>query len=415
MRALQALAGLVARSIENPANSVSWDSATASSADLWGRDGAYSGDPMRIGSALRCVEILSSGVAGCPIRVTKRDGDHSEVHIPALEQRVDGGITTPFETWETAVAHAATRGNAYIRKVRTRDGRLTSVMPIHPDRVTVKIADGNVVGLPWVKKFVIDGKEDHALTTREIMHVPGLSMDGIVGISRIENLRRTFEGAAAGEDLAARLLEDGLMASGFLHTDAKLDEEKSQILRARWRAKTGLSNAGDILILDNGAKYESLTLSPADAQFLESRKFSTTEIARIFGLPGWIINDQEKSTSWGSGMEQQFISFVVLALKPYFHRFEQRITREICDPATEKAEFQIEGLLRGDSKSRAAFYASGIQHGWMVPNEPRELEDMPSVPWGDVPYRPYNESAGAQASDDDSTNPGGEDDDDADA
>jgi len=413
VRALQALAGMVARSIENPLNPVSWSSATASSSDLWGREN-YSGDPMRIGSALRCVEILSSGVAGCPIRVTKRDGDHSEVHIPALEQLTDGGVSTPFETWETAVAHAATRGNAFIRKVRTRDGRLTSVVPIHPDRVTVKVEDGNVVGLPWVKRFIIDGNPEKSLTTREIMHVPGLSMDGVLGISRIENLRRTFEGAAAAEDVAARMFEDGLMASGFLHTDAALNEEKSQILRARWRAKTGLSNAGDIMILDNGAKYEQLTMSPADAQFLEQRKFSTTDIARIFGLPGWIINDQEKSTSWGSGMEQQFISFVVLALKPYFHRFEQRITREICDPKTEKAEFAIEGLLRGDSKSRAAFYASGIQHGWMVPNEPRELEDMPPVEWGNEPYRPYNESAGAQASDD-STNTGGEDDDDADA
>jgi len=413
VRALQALAGMVARSIENPLNPVSWSGATASSSDLWGRD-SYSGDPMRIGSALRCVEILSSGVAGCPIRVTKRDGDHSEVHIPALEQLTDGGVSTPFETWETAVAHAATRGNAFIRKVRTRDGRLTSVVPIHPDRVTVKVEDGNVVGLPWVKRFIIDGNPEKSLTTREIMHVPGLSMDGVLGISRIENLRRTFEGAAAAEDVAARMFEDGLMASGFLHTDAALNEEKSQILRARWRAKTGLSNAGDIMILDNGAKYEQLTMSPADAQFLEQRKFSTTDIARIFGLPGWIINDQEKSTSWGSGMEQQFISFVVLALKPYFHRFEQRITREICDPKTEKAEFAIEGLLRGDSKSRAAFYASGIQHGWMVPNEPRELEDMPPVEWGNEPYRPYNESAGAQASDD-STNTGGEDDDDADA
>ncbi|MCP2265565.1 phage portal protein [Promicromonospora thailandica] len=413
MKALQALAGMVARSIENPANPVSWSSASASATDLWGSE-QTSGDPMRIAAALRCVEILASGVAGCPLNVTKRD-DHTEVHIDALEQNVSGGVTTPFEMWETVVAHQATRGNAFVRKVRTRDGRLTSLVPIHPDRVEVKVADGALVGMPWVKKFVIDGKQDSALTTHEIMHIPGLSMDGVRGISKIENLRRTFQVAQTAEDVAARMFEDGLMQSGFLYTDKAVNEEQSQILRARWRAKTGASNAGDIVILDNGAKFDRLPLSPSDAQFLESRKFSTSEIARIFGLPGWIINDQEKSTSWGTGMEQQFISFVVLALKPYFHRIEQRVTREICDPKTEKAEFKIEGLLRGDSTARAAFYASGIQHGWMVPNEPRELEDLPPVPWGNEPYRPYNESAASQGAADPSTTGGNDDEDDDDA
>lgn len=407
MKALRALAGLATRSLENPRAPITGASIMGAG-DLWS-GGASAGDPMRIGAGLRCVQILSSGVAGCPLNVTHRNS-HAEVSIPALEQRVDGGVTTPFEMWETVVGHLATRGNAYIRKIRSKDGRLVALMPIHPDRVTVKVADGSLVGIPWVKKFEVDGGRV-GLTTNEVMHVPGLSMDGIVGISIIENLRRTFGLAEQAEQVAAKMYEDGLLTQGFLHTDQEVDQEKADILRARWRAKTGVDNAHDILILDKGAKFERLTLSPADAQFLETRKFSTSEIARIFGLPGWIINDQEKSTSWGAGMEQQFIAFVMLSLKPYFHRIEQRVTREICDPKTEKAEFKVEGLLRGDSKSRAAFYASGIQHGWMVPNEPRELEDLPPVEWGNEPYRPYNESAAAQQGTDDATD-GGEDDDD---
>lgn len=408
--ALRALAAMATRSLENPSTPITGSSIGAAS-ELWTGGGA-SGDPMRVGAGLRCVQILSSGVAGCPLNVTNR-ATHEEVHIDALEQRVTGGVTTPFEMWETVVAHLATRGNAIIRKVRTRDGRLTALVPIHPDRVQINVADGSTVGLPWVKKFVIDGREDLALTTHEIMHIPGLSMDGIKGISVIENLRRTFELAHSAEQVAADLYDHGLMASGFLHTPDEIDQEKADILRARWRAKAGAGSAHDVMILDKGAKYERLTLSPSDAQFLETRKFSTSEIARIFGLPGWIINDQEKSTSWGSGMEQQFIAFVVLSLKPYFHRIEQRVTREICDPKTEKAEFKVEGLLRGDSKSRAAFYASGIQHGWMVPNEPRQLEDLPPVAWGNEPYRPYNESAAAQV-DDDNASTGGDDDEDDD-
>jgi HK97 family phage portal protein len=410
VKALRALAGIATRGIENPGMPLTASSAIGAATDLWSSD-ASTGDPMRIASGMRCVQILSSGVAGCPLNVTHRDS-HDEVSIPALEQRVDGGVTTPFEMWETVVAHLATRGNAYIRKIRSKDGRLVALMPIHPDRVAVKVADGSAVGVPWVKKFEVDGGRV-SLTTNEVMHIPGLSMDGIVGISVIENLRRTFGLAESAERVAERMYEDGLLAQGFLHTDASLDQEKADILRARWRAKTGADNAHDILVLDQGAKFERLTLSPADAQFLDTRKFSKSEIATIFGLPGWVINDQEKSTSWGSGMEQQFIAFVVITLQPYFHRIEQRVTREICDPKTEKAEFKVEGLLRGDSKSRAAFYASGIQHGWMVPNEPRELEDLPPVEWGDEPYRPYNESAAAQVDGTDDATTGGDDDDDA--
>ena len=175
----------------------------------------------------------------------------------------------------------------------------------------------------------------------------------------------------------------------------------------------GAANAYEIAILDQGTEFHQLSMNPADAQFLETRKFQTTEVARFFGLPGWIVNDQEKSTSWGSGMEQQFVALVVITLKPYFQRIEQRVVREICDPVVEKAEFKVEGLLRGDSKARAAFYASGIQHGWMVPNEPRALEDMKPVAWGDEPYRPYNASASSQSGEDNA--PGGDDDDDTDA
>jgi HK97 family phage portal protein len=410
--ALRALAGMTTRSLENPAQPLRAGSAISSASELWTGAGS-SGDPMRIGAGLRCVMILASGVAGCPLNVTKRD-NRDEVHIPALEQRVSGGITTPFEMWETVVAHLATRGNAYVRKVRTRDGRLASLVPIHPDRVKVTVEDGSLVGLPWVKKFVVDGRQDNPFTTHEIMHIPGLSMDGITGISVIENLRRTFELAGDAERVAAKMYEHGMLQDTVVTVKDRLDEEKASILRARWRAKIGgVENAYDPLILDNDAKVEKLTLTPADAQFLETRKFSTSEIARIFGLPGWIINDQEKSTSWGSGMEQQLRTFVTFSLRPYFQRIEQRVTREICDPETEKAEFKIEGLLRGDSAARAAFYSSGITNGWMVPNDVRDLEDMPHVPWGDEPYRPYNESAAAQAAGTDDATTGGQDDDDA--
>lgn len=417
MRALDALAGMISRGVENPAEPLTGATLLSqldSPEGLWGASGRTSGDPTRIGTALRCVQILASAAAGCPLKVRQADGDRRPVEIPVLEARRQG--TTPFELWETAVAHLALHGNAYLRKVRSRDGRIVELVGIHPARVTVEVDDGPAaadVGMPWVKKFTIDGRVH--LTEWDVMHIPGLSLDGVTGLSVLSNLRRTFELASASEATAARLFEKGMLQSGYLTTEADLTEEKAAILKARWRAKvSGAENAYDVPIFDKGMKFEQLTLNPADAQFLETRKFSATEIARIFGVPGWMVNDQEKSTSWGTGMEQQFIAFVVITLKPYFHRIEQRVTREICDPRTEKAEFKVEGLLRGDSKARAAFYASGIQHGWLVPNDIRPLEDMPPVPWGDEPYRPYNQSAATQTDTDD-TEPGGEDDDDDDA
>lgn len=415
MRALNALAGLVSRGVEDPSQPLTSGlllSQLDDAGQLWS-PGASGADPLRIGTALRCVQILASTVAGAPLKVFKRDG-LAEVRLPALTAERVG--TTPFELWSTVVSHMALRGNAYVRKVRTRDGRLVELVPIHPSRVKVELADEQdaaAAGMPYVKMFVIDGGRAR-LTEFDIMHIPALSDDGLVGISVIGNLRRMFETAHNIETLASRTFDRGLLLSGFLSTTDELTAEQAAILQARWRAKySGIDNAFDVGVLDKGATFQQISMSPADAQFLETRKFQKSDITGIFGLPGWMLNDQEKSTSWGTGMEQQFIAFVTITLSSYFHGIEQRVEREICDPRTEKAQFKIEGLLRGDSKARAAFYASGIQHGWMVPNEPRDLEDMPRVAWGDVPYRPFNESAGSQADSDDK--PGGDDDEDADA
>lgn len=390
------LASLRGSSLEDPNTRLDGQrllSQISTPGDLWGP--AADGDPMRIGTAFRCVQIIAGAVAGCPIKVTD-EATHKEEKVPALVAERPG--MTPLERVETVIAHLALWGNAFERKHRTRDGRIVELVPIHPSRVTVKLTDGSAVGMPFVKKFTIDGKVH--LTEYDILHTPGLSMDGIEGLSVIGAMRRTFELTSNAERAAARMYESGLMLAGFLTTEQDLTPEKADILKARWRAKTsGVDAAGDVAVMDKGMTFKELAMSPADAQFLESRKFQTTEVSRLFGIPSWMVNDQEKSTSWGTGMEQMFTSFVTITLKPYMQRYEQRLTREVVGIGS-KAEFKVEGLLRGDSKARAEFYGSAIQHGWMVPNEPRELEDLPPVPWGDEPYRPFNKSA----SDSDSSN-----------
>lgn len=400
MRPLQALAaGMSGRAsaLEDPTVAMTSGrllSQVDSPDQLWSGADSGTGDPLKVGTALRCVQLLSAAVAGCPLQVTER-GSTQAVSIPLLDAYREG--QTPFELWETVVAHIALWGNAYVRKVRGPGGRIVGLLPIHPNRVRVEtVDDRSEGGLPFGKVFIVDGRVREPLTAYEVMHVPGLSTDGVRGISIVANVRRTFGLAERSERMADRFYEQGMLLAGFLSTDAKLDQEKAEILRERWRAKlAGIDNAYEVAVLDQGTKFQQLSMSPADAQFLETRKFSTTEIARMFGVPGWLINDQEKSTSWGSGMEQQFTALVQITLKPYMQRIEQRITRELCDPRLERAEFKVEGLLRGDSRARAAFYNAGITGGWMVPNDVRPLEGLPDVAWGDVPYRPYNEPAGA--------------------
>lgn len=426
MRALRAAAGLARRSaypwLEDP--SLPLDglslSSIASPEQLWGpRTGHVS--ILRISTALRCIKILASSVAGCPLGVTNSQ-THEPVPIKALQRYTSTGQTN-YELFETMVAHVAAAGNSCTYKVRRPDGMIVDLVQIAPERIQIEIDTGRAaadVGLPWVKKFIIDGGADF-LTDYEIMHVPGLSWDGVTGVSVIQNMRRMWEQANGFEQIGSDLLDHGLISPSVVTypDDPKkvLDEERARILKARWRAMAGgAANAHELMILDQGAKLDRLTMSPADAQFLESRKFSRAEIAMIFGIPGWMINDQEKSTAWGTGMEQQFISYVVLTVSDYFHRIEQRIEREICDPATEDVRFDAEGLLRGDSKARAAFYASGIQHGWLVPNDIRPKENLPPVPWGEEPYRPFNEPANAKsASAADTTDEEGTDDPSADA
>lgn len=359
---------------------------------------------LRIGAAFRGTQIIAGAIAGLPFKAYRKN-DRSEFRGSVLEKDEP---YTRYELLETTVAHMVLWGDAYWYKVRDNRGNVQALVPVHPARVSVDVVDTDALIFDFV--FTIDGKGP--FTRYEITHLRAMSLDGINGLGPISYARETFSIAAAGEKAAAKLYGNGMMMSGFLTTDQPLSAEQADNLKERWKAKLGgVDRAHEVAILDRGAQFSQLTMPPADAQFLDSRKFQVTEIARLLGLPGWMLNDQEKSTSWGTGMEQQFSAFVMLTAQPYLHRIEQRASRELL-PRSAYAEFNAEGLRRGDSQARAAFYASGIQHGWMVPNEVRQRENLQPVPWGDDPYLPFNKSAGdapgGQA-------PPGEEDDSADA
>lgn len=345
-----------------------------------------------IPAVLRGARILAGTWAGLPLKV--RDQTDAVARQPWQDVSPSTGQTW-FERMETAALHLVLWGEQFWLKVR-KGNVIVDLVPIHPGRVRVDVVWLGREKVTHYKVFVIDGEVP--LTSFEVMHVPGPSTDGLRGISPVSLQRQSLGISLAAERTAANLYGKGMFAAGILTTDKPLTGEQASTLKQRWAVLNGRGarSAGEVAVLDNGATFLPTTIPPGDAQFLESRKFSVTEIARWLGVPGWMLNDQEKSTSWGTGMEQQFTTWVMITVKPDAQRMEQRFTVELCT-GDLYAEFVLEGLMRGDSASRAEYYASGIEHGWLVPNDIRPLENLAPVPWGNEPYRPYNEPAGKKA------------------
>ncbi len=378
--------------LENPVNPLSGErllSTISSPDEIWYEDGRRRRDPLTVGVVYRSAQIIASMVAGCPIEVRdNRTGE--ELPFAPVQRPLIG--PTAFELWQTTVLHMMLWGSAFLRKGYTKTG-LQVLIPVHPGRVEVLIDDTTLDGIPFAKVFRVDGKV--ILTNREIMHIPGLSADGILGISVVGNMRRLFDITVSAELAADKIYERGMLSSGFLTTDAILPPDQAETLKARWRAKVqGIDNAADVAILDRGLKYQQLSMSPADAQFLQTRQFQRSELAMLLGVPGWMVNDAESERS-GRLTEQQWKAMVLATIKPYTDPIAQRIDRELLSPF-ETARFDLDELMQADAAARAQFYNLGITGGWLVPNEAREEEGLPPVEWGDVPYLPFNTSADAQ-------------------
>lgn len=343
----------------------------------------------------RAVNLIASTCASLPLHAYRKTDD---VRLP-----LEGGQAavlldnphpdmTPFELWEQVYAHLLLWGNGYLKILRDQTGQVRELWPLHPGRVrTGRASDGT-------KVYVVDGNEDGAVGDRQILHVPGFGYDGVCGVSPIRLAKQGIGLAMAAEEYGARLFGSGSLASGILQTEQRLDQDAADRLKASWKSKVGgLDKAHEVAVLDSGAKFQQLTIPPEDAQFIESRRFQISEVARIYGVPPHMLMDTEKSTSWGTGIEQQGIGFVVYTLRPWLTRVEQRLTR-LLRPTPVYAKYNVEGLLRGDTKARYESYAVARNWGWLSPNDIRRLEDMPPIPGGDVYHEPLNmQPIGAQA------------------
>lgn len=336
-----------------------------------------------VSAVWRAISLLSGTVAGLDLAVLKEADGTRVTNGAATTLRDPHPIYTAFELWELVMVHLLTWGNAYLLKVY-EGGRLKRLLPLRPDKVSVKLVVPRGMRFPTEKIFVVtlENGEQVGMDATEVLHVPGMGYDGVAGMSPITKARQAIGLAKATESYGAKLFKSGTLQSGFLKTDKKLTAEQAEALKSRWQQKqAGLGNAHEVAVLDVGASFESLSIPPDDAQFLQTREFSVVEVARWFGVPPHLLMAMERSTSWGSGLEQQNLALVLFSLRPHTRRIESRITRELL-PRTQRAEFQMDPITKGDTSTRYAAYLVARKGKWMSINEIRRKEGLPEL---DVP------------------------------
>jgi HK97 family phage portal protein len=349
---------------------------------------------MRASAVWGCVRLISETIASLPLSIysSTPDGGRKEAKghpIYTLLHYRPNRLQTSTEFIQMLTAHALLRGNGYGRIVPGPRGPVDQILPLNPDRVTPEELPGGGVRYRVIE---MDGQTS-VLNDEDVLHLRGIASAGVVGLSVIEHARETVGLALATESYGARLFSQNARPGGVITHPLKLSAEAAARLSASWQAAhSGLANAHKPAVLEEGAKWEQVGMTNEDAQFLATREFQAEEIARWFGVPPHMIGLTSKSTSWGSGIEAQSINFLTYTLLPWLRRWEQTIARDlIAADGYYFAKFNVNGLLRGDSAARAAYYRDGRQWGWLSVNKILELEDMnPIGPEGDRYLEPLN-------------------------
>jgi HK97 family phage portal protein len=356
--------------------------------------GTSSGKPVNETTAMQmtavysCVRILSEAVAGLPLNVyhyNDSGGKEKALKHPLYRLLHDepNPEMTSFAFRETLMSHLLLWGNAYAQVIRNARGEVIALYPLMPDKMTVD-RDKNGRLFYLYQRGAEDAKavgNDRRvyLPPSDVLHIPGLGFDGLIGYSPIAMAKNAIGLAIATEEYGAKFFANGAAPSGVLEHPGTIKDP--QRVRDSWNAAyQGSSNAHKIAVLEEGMKYTPIGISPEQAQFLETRKFQINEIARIFRVPPHMLADLEKSSF--SNIEQQSLEFVKYTLDPWVVRWEQSMCRVLLSESEKPAyfiKFNVDGLLRGDYASRMTGYATARQNGWMSANDIRELENLDRI------------------------------------
>lgn len=359
----------------------------------------------------RCVDLLTNVIASCPLQVWRKR-DLQEIDNPLFDPANDEMTYTPYELVQLSGAYMALWGNTFIFKKRDNFDRIIDLKPLYPDLVEVKVdREGSGRKIFLVKHLDAQGNPDEGrkpqvFTDFEIMHIQRLGIDGMQGLSPIQQAQRTVGTAIAGDRLAGRFLRNGSQLGGIIKIKAPLKSQaQAEGIKARWNAShAGVAAAGDVAVLDAETDYQNVTIPPDQLQFLESRRWQTTEIARMFGIPPHLVGDVEKSTSWGTGIEVQNIGFEAYTISAYTTPYEQRTTREVVNVRGQYAAFDMTKLMRGSTQERYGAYATALGAGWITGNEVRKKENMKPLKGLNKPFPP--KGGAPQLTPDGQPNPG---------
>ena len=343
---------------------------------------------MQMTAVYSCVRILAEAIAGLPLHLYRYTPDGSKVKavdhpLYLLLHDEPNPEMSSFVFRETLMTHLLLWGNAYAQIIRNGKGEVVALYPLMPNRMSV---DRDKHGQLY---YTYTRASDEAPTMNgmtvllppsDVLHIPGLGFDGLVGYSPIAMAKNAIGLAIATEEYGAKFFANGAAPSGVLEHPGTIKDPSR--MREAWMSQFGGSaNSGKVAVLEEGMKYTPISISPEQAQFLETRKFQINEIARIFRIPPHMVGDLEKSSF--SNIEQQSLEFVKYTLDPWVIRWEQSIQRALLRPEEKKryfAKFNVEGLLRGDYQSRMNGYAVARQNGWMSANDIRELENLDRIP-----------------------------------
>lgn len=344
---------------------------------------------MQMSAVYACVRILAESIASLPLHFYQYNdagGKEKAVNHPLywLLHDEPNPEMSSFSFRETLMTHLLLWGNAYAQIIRNGRGEVIALYPLMPDRMTV---DRDARGRIYYEYTRSDSdantlgkKSSVILSPEDVFHIPGLGFDGLVGYSPIAMAKQAIGMGLACDEYGAAFYQNGAQPGGVLeHPNVVKDPKR---VRESWNAiYQGSRNAHRIAVLEEGMTYKPITISPEQAQFLETRKFQIDEIARIFRVPPHMIGDLEKSSF--SNIEQQSLEFVKYTLAPWISRWEQAIQRSLLlmsERTRYFARFNVEGLLRGDYQSRMNGYAVARQNGWMSANDIRELESLDMIP-----------------------------------
>jgi len=359
-----------------------------------GHSGIDTKTAMKYSAVFACCRVLGETFASMPAMEYRKNanGDREATRDTAafdILHNAPNEEMSPFSFKEVGMMNINIGGNAVSEKLVNKFGDLVGLYPYKWQMVGID-RDSETKKLVY---RVSDGIKQKTLKREQVFHVPGISFDGVIGLSPIEYAASSIILGKSYEQFGVNFYKNGANSSGAFTFPGELGEDSFQRLKKDLKENyAGLRNVGTPMLLEGGGKFEQFAMKPADAQLIENKRFQTEDIARIYRMPLHLIQDLSRSTN--NNIEHQSLEFVMYTMLPIFKRWEENINMQLLTLAERRAgyyiEFKIDSLLRGDAKSRAEAYAAGRQWGWLSVNDIRKLENMPRITNGDIYLQPSN-------------------------